>query len=216
MAAHALMRRQKGEEACRLLFRSKEDAQSRGANREAALFSSVRGSYLAALGRNEEALDAYLEAEQLSEDSVHDRLITARHLVGAMDRPDQALEAVNAAVSFRSDDPAVSDSEVTAILAEALSIRGLAFLRLGQPEKAVQELEALHSMLSSPGLPSLSCDLTLVEELSRRRLAPRLCRRYLQLVEARAREEKERRVLERVLAVKQTVNTSDPPQSPSS
>ena len=214
--AHKLMRKKKGAEACDYLLQAQSQAVSRGMTEDAALYASVRGSYLMAMGQNEDALGAYRAAERLSGNDPHYQLSTARHLVGAMGRPSQALEATNAAVSFQSDDPAVSDSQVAAIQAEALSIRGLAFLGLGQPEKAVQELEALLSTLSSSGLPALSCDLTLVEEVSRHCLAPNLVQRYLELVEARARAEKESRVLERVLAVKQGASTSNPPQGSSS
>jgi len=197
--AHALMRQRKGEEACRFLSRAKEDALSSGANDNAALFSSVRGSYLMAMGFDEEALRAYREAERLSGNDVHYRLTTARHLIVAMDRPAEALEIASAVVGFESEDPAVSESEVAAIRREARAIRGLALLGLDQPEKAIEELQAL---CSPAQLPSLSWDLTLVEELSRRQLAPGSCRRYLDLVESKAREESEARVLEKVLEIK--------------
>ena len=204
-AAHALMRQRKGEEACRFLLQAKEHALSEGAAGDAALYSSVRGSYLVAMGRDGEALAAYEEAGQISEDNAHYQLTTARHLVVAMGEADKALEIVNSMTEFVSEDPEVSESEIAAIHREAHVIRGLAFLTLDQPEKAITELDAICFDSAQP--PSLARDLTLVEEFLRRRLAPALCSRYLDLVEAKAQEEEEYPVLAKVVGLKEVLST---------
>lgn len=189
--AHSLMRQRKGEEACCFLLQAEERALSSGMPDDAALYSSVRGSYLVAMGRDASALEAYLGAERLSGGNTHYRLGTARHLVSAMARPEQALEIV--------DEVLKSETKSQSVRQEAHSIRGLAFLALEQSDRAIEELQAISLMLSLAAQPALSCDLTLVEELIRQRVAPRSCRSYLELVESIARENREERVLDNVL-----------------
>ncbi len=135
------------------------------------LFASVRGSHLVALGRDREALEAYLEAERISGGNVYQRLTTARHLLHGMDQPTQALEIVAEVLETRPKDVAVRH--------ECRAIQGLVLLFLGQIDRAVKSLVLMCSELASRQLPCLSCNLTLVEELSRRPLAVAACERYL-------------------------------------
>lgn len=202
-AAHELMRAGRGDEACQFLDQAKQKAQAEGSTDDAALYSSVRGSYLAAMGRNEEALEAYQGAEQLSKSDPHYRLTTARHLLWGMSLPSEALELVDA----------IPDSEIenAGILLEAHAIRGLCHLAQQQEAQAIRELEAVVSLIARRMPPSLSCDLTLVEELARQRIAPDLCRDYLEQVEAQARKEEETRVVSRVAELKSLLPTRQPP-----
>jgi tetratricopeptide (TPR) repeat protein len=188
-AAHALMRRREGDEACRLLADATERAITGETLDKASLFSSVRGSYLVALGRDDEALDAYLEAERLSGGEVYYQLTTARHMVTGVGQPERALEKVDPLVVAPSDDPGVRQ--------QARAIRGMALLSLGQSEAAIDELEAICAELP-PRLPAVSLDLTLVEALVRNDLGVEVCWRYLSLVESKAQEDGETRVLAKV------------------
>lgn len=203
MVAHSLMRQKRGAEACRFLRQAVKQALSDGMSDDAALYSSVRGSYLVAMGRDAEALEAYLQAEQLSGGNTHYSLGAARHLASAMDRPGQALEIVDAILSSETESPSVRQ--------EAHAIRGLAFLGLDQPEQAIKELQAIRLALSQLPLPALSCDLTLVEELSRQHLAPNYCRQYLRLVESVARENREGRILDQLVRLHTLLPDSEPP-----
>jgi len=196
-AAHALMRRKEGEEACQVLARAKEEALARKDLDEAALYSSVRGSYLVAMGRDEEASEAYSQAEAMSQGNPHYQLTTARHLVSAMSQPGIALQKVDSAL-----DQLDQTAGNAALSQDARAVRGLALLALGEPEKATIELSTMHRLLAETDLPSLSCDLTLVEALCRQPSARRICSRYLKLVEARARNEGETRVLNKILELK--------------
>lgn len=205
-AAHALMRQRRGEDACRFLAQARDEALSSGLLDDAALFSSVRGSYLVAMGRDSEALEAYLEAERLSKGDAYSRLRTARHLVSGMKQPGEALKKVSTVLE--------APPEGSAVRHEIHAIRGLAFLGLDQPEQAIEELQVLCSEASPPQLPSVSWDLTLVEEFLHRHLAPQLCQRYLELVESKAKKEGETRVLERALQLKSTLPAARTP-SPS-
>lgn len=199
-AAYVLMREGQGEEACRFLAQAREHALSGGMLDDAALYSSVRGSYLAAMGHDSDALEAYLEAERLSDSDPHSCLITTRHLVSCMEQPGKALEKVDAILE--------SSSVGSAVRQAARAIRGLALLALDQSEKALEELRKMCSELPSALLPSRSCDLTLVEALVRKNLAPSLCSLYLESVELRAGEEREARVLKKVLELKSYISSS--------
>lgn len=198
-AAHSLMRRKEGDEACRLLADAVERAVSSEALDHASLFSSVRGSYLVALGRNDEALAAYLEAERHSERDIYDQLTTARHLVVAMDQPKRALEKVNPLMEAIQD-PAARQA--------ARAIRGIALISLDQQEAAIQELKAMHTETPAE-LPALSRDLTLAEVLLRNSLGAEVCRRYLALVESKAQEDGEARVLAKVAEIQSHLSKSD-------
>ena len=188
-AAHALMRKREGEEACQLLANATERAISSEAPDYAALFSSVRGSYLIALGRDEEALDAYLEAERLSGGEVYHQLTTARHLVTGVNQPERALTKVDPLVVAPSDDPGVRQ--------QARAIRGMALLSLDRPHAAIDELAAICTELPAR-LAAVSLDLTLVEELAQRGLGVEVCQRYLSFVESMANADGEARVLAKV------------------
>jgi len=207
-AAHDLVRNGKREEACRFLLQHKERAESTGDLDDAALYSSVRGSYLVIIGADEEALEAYREAERLSGHDVHYQLTVARHLVQAMLQPRQALESVNALVKYDSDNPEVSESEIAAVRQEAHVIRGLSFLALGRPKGAIEELREVKHIVARGVLHPLSCDLTLVEELIRRHLVPRVCMEYLELVGAKARAASEERVLQKVDELRELVSSA--------
>jgi hypothetical protein len=183
------MRKRKGDEACRLLADATEHAISGEVLDNASLFSSVRGSYLVALGRDDEALDAYLEAERLSDGEVYHQLITARHMVTGMGQPERALKKVDPLVVAPSNDPGVRQ--------QARAIRGMALLSLDQPDAAIDELEAICAELGAR-LPAVSLDLTLAEELVRNEVGVEICRRYLSLVQSKAQEEDEARVLAKV------------------
>lgn len=192
-AAHRLMRQNRGEDACQLLAHARDRASADGDSTEACLFASVRGSYLAAMDRNHDALAAYQEAEKLSAGDPHQKLTTARHLLHGMSRPADALEKV--------DEVLESERNTVAIRQECRAIRGLSLLALGRSEKAAAALIAMSAELSSTQLPSLSCDLTLVEELVRSRLAVSECRAYLELVKSRAANDGDDRTLDRVGAL---------------
>ena len=187
------MRLNRSEDACRLLARARDRAGAIGDSTEACLFASVRGSYLAAMDRHHDALDAYREAERISAGDPHQQLTTARHLLHGMSRPADALAKV--------DEVLESHHHTAAIRQECRAIQGLSRLSLGQSEEAVAALTAMSAELSSAQLPSLSCDLTLVEELARGRLAVAECRIYLDLVESRAEDDRDDRTLDRVLAL---------------
>jgi tetratricopeptide (TPR) repeat protein len=190
MAAHAMFRKGKREEACYFLARKRDEAVSSGALGEASTYASIRGSYLVAMRRDSDALEAYMEAERLSEDEADSLLRTARHLIVGMKQPTQALERADAILAFEDNSYHLTAHE----------IRGLALLALDQPEEASKELQTV--FLGIDQLPSQSCDLILVEALSQKHLEPELCQRYLDAVETKAREEEEDRVLKRVLKIK--------------
>lgn len=192
--AHLLMRQGQGEEACQVLVRARDHAVSRGDSTEACLFASVRGSYLAAMGRDREGLDAYLEAENISGGGASQKLTTARHLLYGMCQPAKALARIDEVLESRPNN--------AVIYHECHAIQGLSLLFLGRSDKVIETLEAMRLELSSNQLPSLSCDLTLVEELTKRRLALDECRQYVELVEAQAESEGEKRVLDRVSDLK--------------
>ncbi len=200
--AHSLMRQGKGEDACRLLFRARDRAVSSGDSTEACLFASVRGSYLVAMDRNREALNAYLEAEGFSDGQANQKLTTARHLLYGMSQPAKALAKV--------DEVLESSPNTAAVDQECRAVQGLGLLFLGRPEEAIAALEVMISELPSAQLPSLSCDLTLVEELARRRLAVAECSSYLDLVETKAGIEREKRVLDHVLRLKALLQDEAP------
>jgi tetratricopeptide (TPR) repeat protein len=183
------MRKREGDEACQLLADATERAISGEAPDNAALFSSVRGSYLMALGRDDEALDAYLEAERLSGGEVYYQLATARHLVTGVNQPERALKKVDPLVAAPSDDPGVRQ--------QARAIRGMALLSLNQPDAAIDELEAICTELPAR-LAAVSLDLTLVEGLAQRGVGVEVCQRYLSFVESKAKEDGEARVLAKV------------------
>jgi hypothetical protein len=194
------MRMRQGDEACQLLADAIERAVSGEAPDNAALFSSVRGSYLMALGRDDDALDAYLEAERLSGGEVYYQLTTARHLVTGVDQPERALQRVDPLVVAPSDDPGVRQ--------QAPAIRGMARLSLNQPDAAIEELAAISSELPAK-LPAVSLDLTLVEGLAHRGLGVEVCRRYLSLVESKANEDGEIRVLAKVADIQSLLPKPD-------
>jgi tetratricopeptide (TPR) repeat protein len=192
MAAYTLFRKGKREEACRFLARKRDEEVTSGAREDAALYASVRGSYLVAMGRDSDALEAYLEAEELSNHESHCLLRTARHLL-SMNQPERALEKANVVMASTAAD----HGEIQ----EVNVIRGLAFLGLGLPKKAINELQTIVSHVDH--LASQSCDLMFVEALCQKNLEPELCQRYLDVVESKAREDGEERVLKRVLKSKE-------------
>ena len=189
MAAHAMFRKGKRERACWFLAQKRDEALSSDSSDAASTYASIRGSYLVAMGRDGDALEAYLEAERLSENEAHSLLRTARLLI-TLKQPEKALERANAVLACEAN---------TYHLA-AHGTRGLALLALDQPEKASEELKTIFQGIDQ--LPSRSCNLMLVEALSRKQLVPELCQRYLDAVESKAIEEGEDRVLKRVLKIK--------------
>jgi hypothetical protein len=108
-----------------------------------------------------------------------------------MKQPDKALEKVDSVLA----------AEVGSYPVSAHSARGLALLALNQPAEARNELQKV--LLGIDQLLSRSCDLILVEALSQKHLVPELCQRYLDVVESKAREDGEERVLKRVLKIKE-------------
>ena len=65
--AMSLMLEGRHDEACQFLLEKKIEAIENQERLESALYASVLGSYLVASGRDDLALEAYLEAEQLSD-----------------------------------------------------------------------------------------------------------------------------------------------------
>ena len=186
--AHALMRSKRGEEACIMLAEALEQARGSGDMEGAALFSSVRGSYLRALGRHAEALDAYLEAETLSGGESQYRISAARHMVFGVNQPERAIEKLS---------PLIKASQSSVLRQEAHSLRGIAFLALGKPREAVEELEGISTELGVREAP-WSRDLSLAELLVRNSLGVKACKRYLSLIAARAAAEGEAPVLDKI------------------
>ena len=192
--AYRLMRSGRGEEACRLLASARDRAILEEDSGEASLFTSVRGSYLAALGQHHNALDAYLEAERLSGGGENEGLAVARHLIYGMHEPADALTRVDQMIA-RGLASAPADLE-------CLALKGICHLFLGEANDSISTLKIMISKLRFLETPSLSCDLTLVEELSRKHVAAKECLVYLDLVESKAREEGNARSLARVLELK--------------
>lgn len=186
--AHALVRRGRGVDACRLLAKAADRAISINALDEAAVLSNIRGSYLVALGRDDEALQAYQKAEELSPENFQFTLATARHLIFGMKRPADALNKA-AAILEKATGGSVEKHE-------ARVVRGLAFLHLDQPSAAINELDAICREIPE-SQPSISRDLTLVELLLKNNLGAETARRYLTIVEKKAHQEQEVEVLKR-------------------
>jgi tetratricopeptide (TPR) repeat protein len=192
MAAHSMFRKGKREESCRFLAQHEEQALSHGAPDEASTYASIRGSYLVAMGRDSDALEAYLEAERFSEGAAHSVLTTARHLLSGMKQPDKALA--------RADEVLALEDISYAMRLQAHAVRGLAFLDLDQPEDASEVLELIFEGLEQ--LPAKFCNLMLVEGFLRRGFKLESCRRYLDLFESKATAEGSSRTLKEIARVR--------------
>ena len=194
-ASRLMMRNGEREKACRLLSEAADRAVSEGFLEEAAIYSSVRASYLVAMGHDEHAYRWYRAAERLSGGNAYDKLITARHLLNGLGRAEDSLAKANEVLAEQAvDDPAIRQ--------EALAIKGLSLLGLGRDSEVCSTFAELYAYLKSTRIPAMSSDLTLVEELAGRRMCFEICRSYLGLVEARAREDHDARVLHRISAIK--------------
>lgn len=193
-ATRVLMRKRQQQEACRLLSQERDRAVLEGLPEEAALYSSVRGSYLVAMGRDEEAYEAYRDAEKLSNGDVHDKLLTARHLVFGLGRPEEGFK--------KAEEVITSETESVIVQHQAHSIQGLARLAMNQPEEAANSLRRLIYAIQSNPAQTSSLDLSLVEELAKDRTATDLCRTYLDLVESRTANSQNSELLSRILSIK--------------
>ena len=191
-ATRLLMRKGQREQACRLLAEARDRAAAEENIDEAALYASVRGSYLVAMGLEKEAQESYRDAERFSNGNA--KLISARHLIYGMGRPREGLAKAEEILANQLTEPAQRQ--------EARAIQGLARLALDQAQEAIKSLAELLSDLLETRIPASSTDLTLVEELAKRHMAADLCRAYLDLVEERAREDQDQGALHRILAAK--------------
>lgn len=154
-------------------------------------FADMLGSLFLAEGRDREALDTYLEAERLDPTEPSRLLRIANCLLYFLNRPAEALQRVDRTLE--------SVDSASWVYLDARGIRGVALLRLGRVEEATRVFEAI--IASAERLPATSCDLRLVDELVERRQALSDCRRYLDLVLAKAESEGNRDVTDRGAAV---------------
>jgi hypothetical protein len=193
-ASRVLMRKGRKEEACRLLAEARDRAASEGQPAEAALYSSVRGSYLVAMGRDSEAQESYRDAERFSNGEASDKLISARHLIYGLKRPEEGLSKAGEVLE--------ATTVGTTVWQEATAIQGIARIAMNQPGEAVNCLKTLLARLRSTQIRASGCDLLLVDELLKQQQAGELCRAYISLAESRAREAQDHEVLARILAIK--------------
>lgn len=154
-------------------------------------FAGILGSLFLADGRDSEALDSYLEAERLDPTDSSRPLRTANCLLYFLNRPAEALQRVDSILN--------SVDERSWVYFDARGIRGVALLKLGRVDEARRVFEVI--VASAARLPATSCDLRLVDELVDRRQQLPECRRYLELVLAKAEAEDNGDVRDRGQAV---------------
>lgn len=130
---------------------------------EAGALVSTLGSYLAIEEHHDEALEKYLEAEELFNGDVGARLTTARHLLVNMRSPRRAVE------HLESVDPS-TDSISSALYVDVLSIRGLASVEIGEITEAQSCVTRIVDHLPRSeelGVDVLTTVVTLLESLAK-------------------------------------------------
>jgi len=170
------------EEACTSL-ESEIDRiiQEQGRQFDAAVLSSVLGSYLAVTGKIQEGLAAHLRAEDIDPTEPQHSIGTARYLLSMLGDIDSASRKVEG-ISRRR----IKDSKV---LHDIATIRGICAVRSGLVTEGVQQLGTSLDMASEGRLPTVSWSLELVEELSSHAVAATACISYLDEVLRRSEAE---------------------------
>ena len=188
-----LVRLRKREDARRLLRASVDQAAAESPF-WAGHFADCLGSLLLADQKDEEALEAYLEAERLDPDESR-ALRIANCLLYFLNRPAEALSRLESTLrSVEEGGPTYCD---------ARGMRGVALLRLGRVREAKGVFENIAN--SASRLPASSCDLRLVDELVGRKEFLAECRSYLDIVLAKAQAEQNEDVIERGTAILERV-----------
>jgi tetratricopeptide (TPR) repeat protein len=185
-----LVREHQREQARRLL-REGVDRAAAESPFWAGHFADRLGSLLLADSRDREALEAYLEAARLDPAEPTRALSVVNCLLEFLNRPGEALERVDAALA--------SLDEGGWVYCDARGLRGVALVRLGRMREARELFERI--ALAANRLPATSCDLRLVEELVARGECLAECRLYLDIVEAKARTERNEDVAARSMRI---------------
>jgi tetratricopeptide (TPR) repeat protein len=187
--AAALMRHRKFDDAVTLLKGARDKARTAGKRNDAAQLGGLLASCLMASGRDDDALNAHIEAENDDPSDPFLKLASANFLMNVMNRPAEALARLEPALPRLRQLPSV---------AHALhALIGTIYLALNRRDDAVAEFRTMSQTKSIDGLTVAGLDLNLVEALIGRNEVLDECRRYLGVVEQRAEDEHDSAMAER-------------------
>lgn len=174
-----------------------------GCREEAAALGGYLAATLVALGRREEALAEYSEAESEDPANAHLKLQFASFLTHVLGRPAEALPKINAALPDLAASQPSSQHAGQAVLGATL----LALDRIAEAATAFRKMTS-HEVLAS--LPAVSCDFWLVTNLIGRKLLSEECRGYLAEVLKKADGEGEREVAEKAKTLLLRLSEANP------
>ncbi|HEX3529964.1 MAG TPA: hypothetical protein VH988_23125 [Thermoanaerobaculia bacterium] len=168
-------------DVCQLLESEIESALARRRRFDAAVLSSVLGSFLAVMGKIQEGLSAHLRAESIDPAEPQHAIAIARYLLDILGDVESAYGKVEELSRRKIKDPKA--------LYDMATIRGICATRSGLIPEGVLQLDASLEMATKGNLPTVSWSLELVEELSAHTAAVTACQSYLDEALRRSEEE---------------------------
>jgi tetratricopeptide (TPR) repeat protein len=152
---------QRNRPGARMLLRqSAESAAAKKQFQVAAHFANELGSLSAADHLNDEALAAYLWAEKLDPENGTLRVSTANCLLTFLDKPTEAIAKIEEALPIIEN-----DKERRYALVDALAIRAVAHLNLGDKDFAISQFREWSTPEALARVGSGGCDLRLAQTL---------------------------------------------------
>ncbi|MDP9120126.1 MAG: hypothetical protein M3O15_01970 [Acidobacteriota bacterium] len=168
-------------------------ARARLDKEEAATIGSFLAPLLGGLGRDEEAISTYLEAEADDPENSYIKLHLASFLTHNLGRPGEALPRITAALPGLAELPSSFHS--------GQAVLGSTLLALDRLEEAAGAFRRMTTSRVLKRLPAVSCDLRLVSGLTKKHLLPEECRAYLAAIVRKAEDEGDAGIREHALSV---------------
>lgn len=183
-----LVRERRFSDAAELLEREIADSRETNNLDEVAFFSSLRGSMLRILHRDDEALAAYRDAEAAAPEEANGKLAVAGELL-KQNRPAEALVKVEEAEALLRSQPEWHHG--------VYGLLGVVYLALNREADAIRAFRELvrtdivEGMLGQERIVR-AFDLRLVTALGKRRLVLDEVRSYVEMVHRKAISDKDR------------------------
>lgn len=181
--AFALMQKKKLDQAERLLESGLKEAEGKKDLMMTALYCSAYGVFFKLKKEFRKAWKFYERAEKIYPEEPSLKLISGRLLVDYFGQYDTVIRKMDKVIEIHGGNPV--------LLHQALTLKGIAQLRLGEKEKAVECLKGSIGNGFEPLKTCVNLDFKLVEELMKKKVGREACREFLEKANALARKSRE-------------------------
>lgn len=182
--AFVLMQKKKLADAEKLLESGLKEAESKKDLTMSALYCSAFGVLFKLKKEFRKAWKFYERAEKIYPEEPSLKLISGRLLVDYFGQYDTVIRKMEKVIERHAGNPV--------LLHQALTLKGIAHLRQGQKDKAIESLKRSMEDGFEPLKTCVNLDFKLVEEMMKKKVFADLCREFLEKANALSRKSREK------------------------